>query len=1776
MNGAPPATDFDSTVSATISDNQPSDITTHLATLSTSTDVVNGLQQDAINATRARLAAGDEYAIRLEVAQNRQLRQARNVSANLATALSKDGAVSPETKQLASDTYNAVVSQRVEDNARTSIEREAIDRIHDNLATGDTVEAKLTYDLMFGRGNATKVWFDSATKNMLLAQKLEQIQGEAKDQSWGREIWNGVMSLVPFNSNFANTGIVEGEGTGGLKNWLLSGSSLQSQSEAMLNKYASPEDFADALKNGGELDLSIRDNATTAFGNYDPRMAESILAGLDYQTESDKQWSNAWSLFDPATVALPWLGKGARVPGMLQRLGTRSAARSVLTGSIEDIIANGAEGAAKRTGVSEAEAVEGLEVSAMKPGTPNDVPLAVDVNAQLEAVAKIRAELPNLNPPSSLTNTQELADAITARVAAIEKEVGRPIKDVKYFTKDVATGERSERALLDPLPENGNVVHQVEVTWGKKTGGGYAKAKTAISEMRAKLGVRAEAVEVQTVKGERKVADPDFNIVAYHGTADEFDKFDEAFAGKLTDAQSAKMAFFATDNPDVAWTYAVEAARDRARSLEEVQHYGGKWAVAADELRVARNELSFKYFNGDETALREQGLTAATADKADIARWAKVQDDYEQAKMDYDAIKNETSVSGQNIRPMAVRLKNPYVHDYADELSNGYDEMRYSEIIEKAKAEGHDGVILKNTNDAMGTPPDFDWTDSARSNALNNHTIYAIFDNANIKPTFDAFTIERDVSGQFFGKATFDVPLDGFRTTALDTQKNGLLAPLRSDARRVDDVAQAKAVAAGSSANRLRDAIGKRVKESLKGISSNDRVRLDEIIRKGQNESRWLTDNEFSVLYERVAGEGKVPSERLVNAYKEYQFANDLDFSWRREQLYKADVEAGYENVKLSVAGTNYDGAAKVSTGGNRPSERVFNRTDGVLYNPSNPLTSEEWSRLTGEGYVLLELKEGIDAGGTHFRKVLVHRSEIERSPLELEKSLGYKAGGHRAYTGRYYLKQAAGGTQADNGTKFLKNPNVFRTGNNPNRLGEWARVFNRAIDDAKKGIVDAQYFDDEIFANSGGLSFPSGEEFLKAVDEGRIDLDHHVEVVGDRELPAAYRHASSDVSQFIDEEVDSVGGYYRTTGRMYTSSKGDALLDEFGDFAETVDPWETIDRSLGNISRMTSLSGYKSNIMERFSKTYGDELVETGSDYAKLTSKLKDGVPNALARKIKAEQAAAARIMGFKTSWDRGVDNATRELAEWVIGDATDGVRENIADAIYWLKKNNPVNYIRGLAFDAKLGFFNPGQFFLQSMTMAASMALSPTHGWKGFKGVAAMQAMAYAKGNEAVLDTLAKKGFWKLADFESEAEFKEFHRFVNRSGFMDIDGTMTQINSFGPARVFGSGSKFEAVREAGRIMFYKAEVNNRAVAARIAWEINKERGLALGSSEFRDNFVSLADDYSFNMTHESRASFQTGLLSIPTQFWAYNVRMMDAMMGNGFSNAAKARLVISQLGLYGLAGVPLGAAVSEFVKKSGGTPVETGSAVSYMDRGLVDNAINAVTGADIRFGERVGTGSFINQIVKDLFGMSEYGSKSMVDMLGGATFSIAKDTSKTLADVVAYMAAESGGDQGYTVTRDNVLKLMANISTIGNAQKAMLVANYGYLKSNKGSILANDLPKEDAVWVALGLGSPQELDNSALMKAYNDNVDDQVAEAAKVVRSLRQEAFLNPDKYQENMEQVNLFMRLQPAFVRRRILRQTNRTTDHSFYEHVETKYNKERMEVESANGESDSNPR
>lgn len=83
----------------------------------------------------------------------------------------------------------------------------------------------------------------------------------------------------------------------------------------------------------------------------------------------------------------------------------------------------------------------------------------------------------------------------------------------------------------------------------------------------------------------------------------------------------------------------------------------------------------------------------------------------------------ETYAEGSNVLPVALRYKNPMVHDFA---GISYRDQSYSDLIDQARRGGHDALLLKNTYDPGAGP-------------ARLIDVAAVFDPAQVRSRFAAF-----------------------------------------------------------------------------------------------------------------------------------------------------------------------------------------------------------------------------------------------------------------------------------------------------------------------------------------------------------------------------------------------------------------------------------------------------------------------------------------------------------------------------------------------------------------------------------------------------------------------------------------------------------------------------------------------------------------------------------------------------------------------------------------------------------------------------------------------------------------------------------------------------------------------------------------------------------------------------------------------------------------------------------------------------------------------------
>ena len=256
--------------------------------------------------------------------------------------------------------------------------------------------------------------------------------------------------------------------------------------------------------------------------------------------------------------------------------------------------------------------------------------------------------------------------------------------------------------------------------------------------------------------GNSKVVDKDGQpLVVYHGTANSFAEFSSKLLGGATGAPSAKLGFFFAGSPITANKYARNAEKGNRRTKTEteirldiekesiefhVKRIAEEKARQTDEAyRNFRDKMKENYGVDDSKTARQSYDEMIQRhidyhEESISEKQAKVKE-LENLVEEENGIAAKGEKTGANIIPVFLSIKNPMV---IDQKKSPYRIMSYYETLRKAKAAGHDGVIIKNTFDGMPQPG---WITSliAKVRKLDtpSDTIYIAFEPNQIKSVFN-------------------------------------------------------------------------------------------------------------------------------------------------------------------------------------------------------------------------------------------------------------------------------------------------------------------------------------------------------------------------------------------------------------------------------------------------------------------------------------------------------------------------------------------------------------------------------------------------------------------------------------------------------------------------------------------------------------------------------------------------------------------------------------------------------------------------------------------------------------------------------------------------------------------------------------------------------------------------------------------------------------------------------------------------------------------------------
>lgn len=326
--------------------------------------------------------------------------------------------------------------------------------------------------------------------------------------------------------------------------------------------------------------------------------------------------------------------------------------------------------------------------------------------------------------------------ATKERLAWLKEEQQLAEKDVALWERELKAAE-DHTARTTPTPKGRSVIDRIL----RRPARDNAPATSALVE-NARSRLEAARKKVNKYRTEHDALAKSISDsagrprVVYHGVGQggiEIQQFLKSKLGTNTGATSAKEGFFFAGKPETSESYIPEGTPpgiidEYHEHISAVEHSLHGW----DGSRPIDDALVRKYFNTqakrakswDEAADQYESphddahtykpsaeSTARAAQLEAIAKGELTDEHRAEAKNVYamnlkylKQLRQELEVherGGGIIQPTYLRIENPLVYDMGGQH---YRETTYYDLIKKAKAEGHDGVIIKNTFD--GGPMD--------------------------------------------------------------------------------------------------------------------------------------------------------------------------------------------------------------------------------------------------------------------------------------------------------------------------------------------------------------------------------------------------------------------------------------------------------------------------------------------------------------------------------------------------------------------------------------------------------------------------------------------------------------------------------------------------------------------------------------------------------------------------------------------------------------------------------------------------------------------------------------------------------------------------------------------------------------------------------------------------------------------------------------------------------------------------------------------------------------
>lgn len=937
------------------------------------------------------------------------------------------------------------------------------------------------------------------------------------------------------------------------------------------------------------------------------------------------------------------------------------------------------------------------------------------------------------------------------------------------------------------------------------------------------------------------------------------------------------------------------------------------------------------------------------------------------------------------------------------------------------------------------------------------------------------------------------------------------------------------------------------VKKQL-GLGDTEFGELERILEK--NRDFYDPETKLRGQYYRTIGElerawlaefNKVPTEQQTKAYFATTILNDVDYVQRNLNYATQVSRLGVEKIKphISIKGEDgtiqklnlgaFPGRVRDSIPWKNPEDAgiliVDHNTSNARYYDKSQVTRdvrrEIEAKVKNQGYKIIEVAQPTERP----LKGIGHDSEIINHLVVRDFEAGrfdwlnypYRPGGHVIYNDRYFVKQpiirrkdttTEKGRYSSFGHYYEGDVSLLNVADHKTAvrmsedLEKARQLYVAKAEQALKDHLESRtpYSLEDWKAFFEGRELPDGSKTpailspdhpITWTESGRNvpDMDHYKGVL-QRNYPNFTNTTRSgyNISALLDKKF--YGQRDPNLPRLEKYGTEQNPLFRLND-PRLAKPLDAMNSGVANAIRTRYMGDYKASAAEHFIQEFADvmqpeytlERMRSNPLYYLHNPPLDTETSNkarlAMARQVRMR---TLNFLGTHTELKTQVDYVQRKLIDTIYSVGGQKKGDWVSDHLL-PSTTDPFTYARSAAFHLNLGLFNPVQFIVQGMAAVHAVAIAGVgHGIPGMGKAMLMQALRHTE-NPKILEHYA--GIASRLGLDPE-DFKTSFKLLQETGFDHIGRETSWRNDVQDPKLYqGAFGKFLSW---GAIPFNTGESFGRLTAWNTAfseWRAANP-GKAIGTLE-RNQILNRADLLSGNMTRASHATFEHGIMSIPTQYWAWKLRMMEQVLGTRLTGVEKARMLATYSVLFGLpvglnTALPIWPMYSEAHQAAMRNNIKTDPrAIHLLMEGAFESAVKELVGKDYNIPTRYGPDGM--PIFRDVI----MGDKGIFDLLQGASGSTLGSLFKTANPLFRY--ATSMFDDTWKPNIEDFVEASRGISGANNMLRAYYALNTGRYISRNHTLVTDTLTNTDAVLMAFGGLLPQELGDTGDLIRYLKN---------------------------------------------------------------------------------------